>query len=111
MRTCNCRRKNCAKVQLFFDGIDQEVTSDALRHAFLQFGQVMWLNQDDIDDQLKIDVARKRRRVMQRNSIGDLTSTCSFLRELQDLLPANERTANSARFVQRNAKMDQEIQK
>ena len=93
------KNKIGAKVRLFFDGIDQEVTSDALRHAFLQFGQVMWLNQDDIDDQLKIDVARKRRRVMQRNSIGDLTSTCNFLRELQDVRPANERTANSARFA------------
>ena len=35
---------------------------------------------------------------MQRNSIGDLTSTCSFIRELKDLFPANERTASSARF-------------
>ena len=96
LRTSN---KFGAKVRLFFDGIGQEVTIDALQHAFLTFGQVTWLNQDDIDDQLKIDVAHKRRRVMQRNSIGDLTSTCSFLRELQDLLPANERTANSASFA------------
>ncbi len=93
------KNKICTKVRLFFNGIDQEVTTDALQHAFLKFGQVMWLNQDDIDDQLKIDVAHKRRKVMQRNSIGDLTSTCSFLRELRDLLPADDPTPNSERFA------------
>ena len=42
---------------------------------------------------------------MQRNNIGDLTSTCSFLRELKDLFPANERTANSARFADSAARI------
>ncbi len=51
-----------AKVRLFFDGIDQEATTDALQHAFFKFGQVMWLKQDDIDDQLEIDGAHKRRK-------------------------------------------------
>ena len=88
-----------AKVRLFFDGIDQEATTDALQHAFFKFGQVMWLNRDDIDDQLEIDVAHKRRKLNARNSIGVLNSTCSFLQGLRDLLPAHDRTPNSARFA------------
>ena len=68
-----------AKVRLFLDGIDQEATTDALQHAFFKFGQVMWLKQDDIDDQLEIDVAHKRRKLIARNSIGDLNSTCTFI--------------------------------
>ncbi len=65
----------------------------------------MWLNQDDVDDQLQIDVAHKERKVMQCDSIGDLASTSSFLRELKDLFPPNERTASSARFADSAARI------
>ena len=86
-------------MSLFFECTDEEATTVALQRAFLKFGRVMWLKQDDVDEQIKIDAAYKRRKLTARNSVGDLNSTSSFIERLRDLLPADDPSLESTKFA------------
>ena len=74
---------------LFLDGTDEEATTVALQRAFSKFGRAMWLKQDEIDEQIKIDAAYKKRKLDAHNSVGDLSSTSTFIERVSGLIPAD----------------------
>ena len=71
------------------DGTDEEATTVALQRAFSKFGRAMWLKQDEIDEQIKIDAAYKGRKLTAHNSVGDLSSTSTFIERVSGLIPAD----------------------
>ena len=81
------------------DGTDEEATTVALQRAFSKFGHAMWLKQDEIDEQIKIDAAYKGRKLTAHNSVGDLSSTSTFIERVSGLIPADGPSAESAKFA------------
>ena len=83
----------------FLDGTDEEAATVALQRAFSKFGRAMWLQQDEIDEQIKIDAAYKKRKLNARNSVGDLSSTSTLIERLSGLILADGPSPESAKFA------------
>ena len=89
----------------FLDDHDEEATTVALQRAFSKFGRAMWLKQDEIDEQIKIDAAYKTRKLDAHNSVGDLSSTSTFIERVSGLIPADGLSGpESAKFASSSMK-------
>ena len=73
-------------MNLFFDGTDEKATTVALQRAFCKFGHAMWLKQDEIDEQIKINAAYKGRKLIAHNSVENLSSTSTFIERVSGLI-------------------------
>ena len=71
------------------DDHDEEATTVALQRAFSKFGRAMWLKQDEIDEQIKIDAAYKGRKLTAHHSVGNLSSTSTFIERVSGPIPAD----------------------
>ena len=86
-------------MRLFLDGIDEGDATLALQRAFSKFGRAMWLKQDEIDEQIKIDAAYKKRKLNARNSVGDLSPTSTLIERISGLTPTDGPSPESAKFA------------